>query len=30
MTDALTRMKFSPKGMGMNDFVAMEEGFFRE
>jgi NitT/TauT family transport system substrate-binding protein len=30
MADALTRMKFSPKGMGLNDFVAIEEGFFRD
>ena len=30
MTEALSRMKFSPKGMGLNDFVAMEEGFFRD
>ncbi len=30
MTDALTRMKFAPKGMGLNDFVAMEEEFFRD
>ncbi len=30
MTDSLTRMKFAPKGMGLNDFVAMEEGFFRD
>ena len=30
MADALTRMKFAPKGMGLNDFVAMEEGFFRD
>jgi NitT/TauT family transport system substrate-binding protein len=28
MTD-LTRMKFAPKGMGLNDFVALEEGFFK-
>ena len=30
MTDSLTRMKFAPKGMGLNDFVAIEEGFFRD
>lgn len=30
MTDDFTRMKFAPKGMGLNDFVAMEEGFFRD
>ena len=30
MAEALTRMKFAPKGMGLNDFVAMEEGYFRD
>jgi len=25
---ALTRVKIAPKGMGLNDFVAMQEGFF--
>jgi hypothetical protein len=25
----LTRVKIAPKGMGLNDFVAMEEGFFK-
>ena len=24
----LTRVKVAPKGMGLNDFVAFEEGFF--
>src|SRR5688572_18490523 len=26
----LIKMKFAPKGMGLNDFVALEEGFFRD
>ncbi len=29
MADTLTRIKVAPKGMGLNDFVAQEEGFFR-
>jgi len=28
MSDPLTRVKIAPKGMGLNDFVAMQEGFF--
>jgi NitT/TauT family transport system substrate-binding protein len=28
MTLSLTRVKIAPKGMGLNDFVAFEEGFF--
>src|SRR5262249_17375400 len=28
MAAALTRVKIAPKGMGLNDFVAMQEGFF--
>ncbi|MBO0758223.1 MAG: hypothetical protein J2P54_20430 [Bradyrhizobiaceae bacterium] len=28
MTKALTPVKVAPKGMGLNDFVAMQEGFF--
>lgn len=28
MTPGLTRVKIAPKGMGLNDFVAFEEGFF--
>jgi NitT/TauT family transport system substrate-binding protein len=28
MAPGLTRVKVAPKGMGLNDFVAIEEGFF--
>ena len=28
MTSSLTRVKMAPKGMGLNDFVAKQEGFF--
>ncbi len=28
MATALKRVKIAPKGMGLNDFVAMQEGFF--
>ncbi len=28
MAQALRRVKIAPKGMGLNDFVAMQEGFF--
>jgi len=28
MAAALARVKIAPKGMGLNDFVAMQEGFF--
>ena len=28
MATTLTRVKIAPKGMGLNDFVAMQEGFF--
>jgi NitT/TauT family transport system substrate-binding protein len=28
MAKALRRVKIAPKGMGLNDFVAMQEGFF--
>src|SRR3982074_1831436 len=28
MAAALTRVKIAPKGMGLNDFVAMQEGYF--
>ncbi|HLH89651.1 MAG TPA: hypothetical protein VKX28_14450 [Xanthobacteraceae bacterium] len=28
MARALTRVKIAPKGMGLNDFVAMQEGYF--
>jgi len=28
MTPSLTRVKIAPKGMGLNDFVAYEQGFF--
>src|ERR1043165_4233869 len=28
MATALTRVKIAPKGMGLNDFVAMQEGYF--
>jgi NitT/TauT family transport system substrate-binding protein len=28
MASALTRVKIAPKGMGLNDFVAMQEGYF--
>jgi hypothetical protein len=28
MTVALRKVKVAPKGMGLNDFVAMQEGFF--
>lgn len=28
MTGSLTRVKMAPKGMGLNDFVAKQEGFF--
>ncbi len=28
MADSLKRVKVAPKGMGLNDFVAMQEGFF--
>jgi ABC-type nitrate/sulfonate/bicarbonate transport system substrate-binding protein len=28
MTTSLKRVKIAPKGMGLNDFVAREEGFF--
>src|SRR6516225_10495444 len=28
MAAARTRVKIAPKGMGLNDFVAMQEGFF--
>ncbi len=30
MTRTLTQVKIAPKGMGLNDFVAMEEGYFAE
>lgn len=30
MTSTLTRVKMAPKGMGLNDFVALEEGYFRD
>jgi hypothetical protein len=29
MSPTLARVRIAPKGMGLNDFVAMEEGFFR-
>lgn len=29
MAQTLARVRIAPKGMGLNDFVAMEEGFFR-
>ena len=29
MATSLKRVKVAPKGMGLNDFVAMQEGFFR-
>ncbi len=29
MTPGLTRVKIAPKGMGLNDFVAFEEGFLQ-
>ena len=29
-TTSLLRMKVAPKGMGLNDFVAMEEGYFAD
>ena len=28
MATALKRVKIAPKGMGLNDFVAMQKGFF--
>ena len=28
MAENLKRVKVAPKGMGLNDFVAMQEGFF--
>src|SRR5690349_10154471 len=28
MSTGLTRVKIAPKGMGLNDFVAMQEGYF--
>ena len=28
MATELHRVKIAPKGMGLNDFVAMQEGFF--
>jgi hypothetical protein len=28
MAVSLRRVKVAPKGMGLNDFVAMQEGFF--
>ena len=28
MASELRRVKIAPKGMGLNDFVAMQEGFF--
>ena len=28
MAVSLKRVKVAPKGMGLNDFVAMQEGFF--
>src|SRR3954452_16179470 len=28
MPTGLTRVKIAPKGMGLNDFVAQQEGFF--
>jgi hypothetical protein len=28
MTSQLHRVKIAPKGMGLNDFVAMQEGYF--
>ena len=28
MATSLKRVKVAPKGMGLNDFVAMQEGFF--
>src|SRR5690349_22295581 len=30
MTQTLIRVKIAPKGMGLNDFVAAEEGYFRD
>ena len=30
MPDNPTRVKIAPKGMGLNDFVAMEEGYFAQ
>ena len=30
MATTLTKMKLAPKGMGLNDFVALEEGFFAD
>src|SRR4051795_2738786 len=30
MTQTLIRVKIAPKGMGLNDFVAFEEGYFRD
>jgi len=30
MTQTLIRVKIAPKGMGLNDFVALEEGYFRD
>jgi hypothetical protein len=30
MSQSLARVRIAPKGMGLNDFVAMEEGFFRQ
>ena len=30
MARALKRATVAPKGMGLNDFVAMQEGFFRD
>lgn len=28
MSKTLRKVKVAPKGMGLNDFVAMQEGFF--
>src|SRR6187431_2792481 len=28
MAESLRRVKIAPKGMGLNDFVAQQEGFF--
>jgi NitT/TauT family transport system substrate-binding protein len=30
MATTMTKMKLAPKGMGLNDFVALEEGFFAD
>ena len=30
MSEHLAHVRVAPKGMGLNDFVAMEEGFFAD